>query len=80
MRSRAEQLRARADACDRRAFNSRAPGARTQFLNLASQWRQLADRVERNANEMESNLKMRQIALELRIARDPSRRSDSSRS
>jgi hypothetical protein len=56
--SRAEQLRARADACEWRAINSRAPGAKKQFFNLASQWRQLADRVERTAHEMESHLKM----------------------
>jgi hypothetical protein len=62
--SRAEELRARADACEWRAINSRTPGAKTLFMNLANQWRELADQIERNADEMTSALKTVRMACE----------------
>ena len=50
----AEQFRAHADECERRASHSRDPQLKAQFMELASDWRQLAKQVERIAHDRES--------------------------
>jgi hypothetical protein len=54
--SRAEQFCAKADECERRAAHSRDPRVKAQFMDLASQWRQLAEQVEIIAHDKESAL------------------------
>jgi hypothetical protein len=55
--SRAEQFRANADECERRAINSRDPQPKAQFMDLASHWRHLAGQVESIAHDRECALK-----------------------
>jgi hypothetical protein len=61
--SKAEQFRANADECERRASHSRDPRVKAQFMDLAGQWRRLAGRVENLANERASALKTMQMTL-----------------
>jgi hypothetical protein len=53
----AEQFRANADKCERRAINSRDPQLKAQFMDLASHWRHLAGQIESIAHDRESALK-----------------------
>jgi seryl-tRNA synthetase len=62
--SRAEQFRANADECERRASHLYDARVKAQFMELASQWRRLAGQVESIAHERKSALKTIQTAPE----------------
>jgi len=48
MRLSAEDYRARAAQCERMAERNRDPTLKAQYLELASQWRDLAQQVEKD--------------------------------
>ena len=52
--SKAERFRANAGECERRAINSRDPLLKAQFMELANDWRHLAEHVERIAHARQS--------------------------
>jgi len=52
-----ERFRANADECERRASQSRDPQLKAQFMELAADWRHLAEQVESIAHDRESALK-----------------------
>jgi hypothetical protein len=45
--SRAEEYRAHANECDRRAATARDPEVKSQFDELARQWREMANQIDR---------------------------------
>jgi hypothetical protein len=60
--SKAEQFRANADECERRASHSHDPRVKAQFIDLASHWRHLAGLVESLAHDRETAKKTIQTA------------------